>query len=139
MGSFDRFYDQPREYVAFESAPIRPKERVMRLPGATPTANMRRGDGAGLDLVYEAAKVMEGLEDRATEIEKTSYQQLHLKERRIEELETELRAAQALIALDIVEHVSFGLIPRSIQLACYTLGLQRGEEALHRRIVPDIA
>ena len=97
MGSFDRFYDQPREYIAFESAPIRPKERVMRLPGATPTANMRRGDGAGLDLVYEAAKVMEGLEDRATEIEKTSYQQLHLKERRIEELETELRAAQALI------------------------------------------
>ena len=105
MGSLDRFYDQPREYVAFESAPIRPnesapirpKERVMRLPGATPTADMRRGDGAGLDLVYQAAKVIEGLEDRATEIEKTSYQQLQLKERRIEELETELRTAQTLI------------------------------------------
>ena len=105
MGSFDRFYDQPREYVSFESAPIRPnesapirpKERVMRLPGATPTADMRRGDGAGLDLVYQAARVIEGLEDRATEIEKTSYQQLQLKERRIEELETELRTAQTLI------------------------------------------
>jgi TolA-binding protein len=97
MGSFDRFYDQPREYVAFESAPLRPKERVMRLPGESPTVDMRKGDGAGLDLVYQAAKVIEGLEDRATEIEKTSYQQLQLKERRIEELETELRTAQTLI------------------------------------------
>ena len=35
MGSFDRFYDQPREYVAFESAPLRPKERVMRLAQAS--------------------------------------------------------------------------------------------------------
>jgi chromosome segregation ATPase len=97
MGNFDRFYDQPREYVSFESAPIRPKERVMRLPGATPTADMRGGDGAVLDLVYQAAEVIKGIEDRATEIEKTSYQQLQLKERRIEELEAELRTAQALI------------------------------------------
>ena len=58
---------------------------------------MRKRDGAGLDLVYQAAKVIEALEDRATEIEKTSYQQLQLKEGRIEELETELRTAQALI------------------------------------------
>ena len=98
MGSFDRFYDQPREYVAFESAPLRPKERVTRSQaGESPTADMRKGDGAGLDLVYQAAKVIEALEDRATEIEKTSYQQLQLKEGRIEELETELRTAQALI------------------------------------------
>ena len=41
--------------------------------------------------------MIEALEDRATEIEKTSYQQLQLKEGRIEELETELRTAQALI------------------------------------------
>jgi chromosome segregation ATPase len=97
MGSFDRFYDQPREYVAFESAPLRPKERVMRLPGVSPTADIRRGDGAALDLVDQTAKVIEALEDRATEIEKTSYQQLQLKGRRIEELETELRTAQTLI------------------------------------------
>jgi chromosome segregation ATPase len=97
MGNFDRFYDQPREYVSFESAPIRPKERVMRLPGATPTADMRRSDGAVLDLVYQAAEVIKGIEDRANEIGRTSYQQLQLKERRIEELETELRTAQALI------------------------------------------
>jgi hypothetical protein len=98
MGSFDRFYDQPRENVAFESAPLRPKERVTRSQaGESATADMRIGDGAGLDLVYQAAKVIEGLEDRATEIEKTSYQQLQLKERRIEGLETELRTAQTLI------------------------------------------
>jgi hypothetical protein len=97
MGSFDRFYDQRREYVAFESAPLRPKERVMQLPGESPTVDMRKGDGAGLDLVYQAAKVIEALEDRVTEIEKISHQQLQLKEGRIEELETELRTAQSLI------------------------------------------
>jgi hypothetical protein len=97
MGNVDRFYDQPREYVSFESAPIRPKDRVMRLPGATPTAETRGDDTAVLDLVYQAAEVIKGIENRATEIERTSYQQLQLKERRIEELETELRTAQALI------------------------------------------
>jgi hypothetical protein len=58
---------------------------------------VRGDDGAALDLVHQAAEVMEGLANRATEIEKTSYQQLHLKERRIEELEAELRTAQVLI------------------------------------------
>jgi hypothetical protein len=42
-------------------------------------------------------------------------------------------------ALDIVEHVGPGIVPRPIRLARCALGLQRGEEALHRRIVPAIA
>src|SRR6266702_3987550 len=42
-------------------------------------------------------------------------------------------------ALDVVEHVGLGLIPRPVHLARCSLGLQRREEALHRRIVPDVA
>ncbi len=42
-------------------------------------------------------------------------------------------------AFNVVEHVSLGLVARAIRFACCALGLQRGEEALHRRIVPDVA
>jgi hypothetical protein len=42
-------------------------------------------------------------------------------------------------ALDVIEYVSLGLITRPIGLARCALGLERGEEALHRCIVPDIA
>jgi hypothetical protein len=97
MGNFDRFYDQLSEHASFESDQTRPKERVVRLPSATPTADMR-GNDAVLDLVYQAAEMIQGIENHATEAEKTSYQQLHLKQRRIEELETELRTAQLLVA-----------------------------------------
>src|SRR5271168_5499426 len=42
-------------------------------------------------------------------------------------------------AFDVVEHISLGLVARPIRFARRALGLQRGEEALHRRIVPDVA
>lgn len=42
-------------------------------------------------------------------------------------------------ALDVLEHVGLGLVPRPVRLAGRSLGFQRGEEALHRRIIPDIA
>ena len=42
-------------------------------------------------------------------------------------------------ALDVIEHVGLGLVPRPVRLAGRSLGFQRGEEALHRRIIPDIA
>jgi hypothetical protein len=41
-------------------------------------------------------------------------------------------------ALDIVEHVGLGLIPRSLDLAGYPLGLERGEQALHCCIIPYV-
>jgi hypothetical protein len=41
--------------------------------------------------------------------------------------------------LDIVEHVCSGLVPGTIIFPRGSLGLQRREEALHRRVVPDIA
>ena len=42
-------------------------------------------------------------------------------------------------ALDVIEHVRFGLISRAVRLARRPFGLERGEEALHRGIVPDVA
>jgi hypothetical protein len=98
MGNLDRLYDEPSEYASFEPHPIRPNERVVRHPNATPTPDVKAGNGAVLDLVFQAAELIKGIENQATEAEKASYQQLQLKQRRIEELETELRTAQVLIS-----------------------------------------
>ena len=84
-----------------EPHPIRPNERVMRLPGATPTADTRGGGGTVLDLVYQAAAVIKGIENQAIEAEKTldqSHQQLQLARKRIEELEAEKRTAELWIS-----------------------------------------
>lgn len=42
-------------------------------------------------------------------------------------------------SFDVVEHIGACLISGSIDLGGRTLGLERGEEALHRRVVPDVA
>ncbi len=42
-------------------------------------------------------------------------------------------------ALDVIEHSCSGLVARAIRFARCALGLQGGEEALRRRIVPAIA
>src|SRR5664280_377903 len=42
-------------------------------------------------------------------------------------------------AFNVVEHVGLRLIPRSIYFTRGAFGLERGEEALHRRIVPYVA
>jgi len=42
-------------------------------------------------------------------------------------------------ALDVIEHVGFGLVSRAIRLVRRPFGLERGEEALHRGIVPAVA
>src|SRR5580765_5968810 len=41
--------------------------------------------------------------------------------------------------LDVVEHICSGLVPGAIYFAGGALGLQRREEAFHRRVVPHIA
>ena len=41
-------------------------------------------------------------------------------------------------ALDVIEHVRFGLVSRAVRLVHRPFGLERGEEALHRGIVPDV-
>ena len=42
-------------------------------------------------------------------------------------------------ALDVIEHVGFRLIACAVQHTGGALSLQRGEEAFHRRVVPDVA
>ena len=42
-------------------------------------------------------------------------------------------------AFDVVEHIGSGLVSGSVHSACCSLGFERGEEALHRRVVPDVA
>ena len=42
-------------------------------------------------------------------------------------------------AFDVVEHVSLGFVAGPIRFAGCALGFERGEEALHRGIVPDVA
>lgn len=42
-------------------------------------------------------------------------------------------------ALDLIEHIRPGLVPRAIGFARSALNLQRREEALHGRIVPHVA
>jgi chromosome segregation ATPase len=94
MGSLDRIYEQRSEHISFESGPIQTKERGARLLSSIRTADVRRGNSAALELVYQVAEIIEGVENQAAEIEKTSHQQLQFKQERIEELETELRTAQ---------------------------------------------
>jgi membrane protein involved in colicin uptake len=97
MGNLDRRYSEPSEYVSGEPHPIRPHERVVRHLGSTPSADMRAGNGAVIDLIFQASEMIKGIENQATEAEKRSDQQLQLERRRVEELETELRTAQLLI------------------------------------------
>ena len=42
-------------------------------------------------------------------------------------------------ALNVVEYVGLGLDSRTVRLGCRAFSLQRGEDALYRRIVPDVA
>src|SRR6476661_1263933 len=42
-------------------------------------------------------------------------------------------------ALDIVKHVCLCFIARPVRFVAGALGLQRGEEALHRGVVPHVA
>jgi hypothetical protein len=84
MGTFDRYHDQPGEQTSFKSDLIGSKEGVLQF--ASPTADARRY-AAGLE-VYQAAEVIKGIENQATEAEKVSYQKLQIAQRRIEELVT---------------------------------------------------
>lgn len=42
-------------------------------------------------------------------------------------------------ALKVIEHVGLGLCSRAVRRGRRAFSLQRGEEALHRLIVPDVA
>src|SRR6266480_6171840 len=48
-------------------------------------------------------------------------------------------AQRVVKSLDIVEHTGPRIVSAAVGLASGPLSLQRGEEALHRRVVPEIA
>ena len=50
-----------------------------------------------------------------------------------------MSAAEIVEPLDVVEHIGPGLVSRPVQFSRRPLGLERREEAYHRRIIPDVA
>jgi hypothetical protein len=91
MGTLDRHHDQPGEQTSFKSDSIGSKEGVLRF--ASPTADARRY-AAGLQLVYQTAEVIKGIENQAIEAEKVLCQKLQIAQMRIEELEADKRTAE---------------------------------------------
>ena len=103
MSNFDRYYDLPSERPLKEN-PIEPSEGVLRFPSTPPSA-ATRVCGDALDLVYQAAEVIKGIEHQATVAEKrardvaeNAMQKLQVAENRIQELETELESARVCIS-----------------------------------------
>lgn len=85
------------------SAPIARSERVLRFPNTVRSAVTKDGEAA-LDLVYQVAEVIRGIEVRANETEKDArdlaeraIEKLQLAEKRIQELEADRRADEACI------------------------------------------
>jgi len=102
MSNLDRFYDSPSERP-LKADPIEPSEGVLHFPSTPPSA-ATRVYGDALDLVYQAAEVIKGIENQATVAEKrardvaeNAIQKLQLAENRIQELESELESARACI------------------------------------------
>jgi hypothetical protein len=98
MGSFDRYYTQADD----EDNRIRGHDDTERREGVLPfragsPAAPTKVCGAALNLVYQAAEVIKDIESQASNAEKTSYQKLQIAQKRIEELEAELRSAQSCI------------------------------------------
>jgi len=109
MGNLDRFYSEIAENADVserhhsershserhhsERNDSERNEGILRFPAGSPAASTK-GCSAALNLVYQAAEVIKDIESQATEVEKTSYQKLQIAQKRIEELETELRSAQ---------------------------------------------
>lgn len=102
MSNLDRYYALPSEHP-LTADPIEPSEGVLRFPSSPPSA-ATRSCGDALDLVYQAAEVIKGVENQATEAERRArdiaekaLQKLQVAENRIQELETELDTAKACI------------------------------------------
>jgi chromosome segregation ATPase len=103
MGSLDRFYKQVGDgnYESVSDGKYGSDEgelrtEVIRFP-QEPPATAKNTCNAALNLVYQAAEVIKDIEDQASEVQKTAHQKLQVAKKRIEELETDLRAAQVCI------------------------------------------
>jgi len=98
MGSLDRVEDLSGR--PFKADPIELSEGLLHFP-STPPSTAARGCGAAIDLVYQAAELIRGIESHANETEKSfadALKKLQLAEKRIEELEKDLHSARACIS-----------------------------------------
>jgi DNA repair ATPase RecN len=102
MGNLDRFWDHQSEHL-FKGGPTEPSEGIVPFPSTAPSV-VPRASEAALDLVHQAVEVIKGIENHANEaqirarsIAERAIQKLRLTEERVEQLETELQAAQACI------------------------------------------
>jgi chromosome segregation ATPase len=84
VGNLDRLYDQRPEQASFKTRAI---ERVEAAPAVATTSC-----GLALDLVYQVAEMIKSIEHQAGEAESDLRSSLQLAQRRIQELETELRS-----------------------------------------------
>jgi chromosome segregation ATPase len=99
VDNLERLHDHM--HTRLSGAPQRNRSApIWSSPGASDNAT--RDGGAALDLVYQAADVLRGLEARAKEFEnhardlaEKAYAKLKLAETRIQELEAQHRAAEA--------------------------------------------
>jgi DNA repair ATPase RecN len=84
-----------------KAVPIERSEGLRRFPSPPPSVTTTSGCGAALDLIYQAAEVIEDREDHANKAERVvdeAFQKLRLAGERIEELEEQLQSAQACIS-----------------------------------------
>jgi DNA repair ATPase RecN len=95
MGTLDRFYKDIGDGIYGADGGER-QMGVIRFPLET-SATPAKTSNAALNLVYQAAEVIKDIENQAAEVEKTAYQKLHVAQKRIEELEAELKSAQVCI------------------------------------------
>jgi DNA repair ATPase RecN len=92
MGHLDRFYDRSAERI-YRADEIDSDNGIVRFRNPV----TRAGGSAVDDLVHQAVEVIKGIEDRASAQEDMLCKKLELAEKRIEELEVELRSAQQCI------------------------------------------
>ena len=97
MGSLDRYYQfDDVDARVMDHNEGEPNDRVLPFRAGSPVAPTK-GCGAAMNLVYQAAEVIKDIENQASEAEKAAYQKLQIAQKRIEELETELKSAQLCI------------------------------------------
>ena len=99
MGSLDRYYSQfdDEDTRMGEHSEGERNEGVLPFRTGSSAAAPTKGSSAALSLVYQAAEVIKDLESQASNAERTSHQRLQIAQKRIEELETELKSAQVCI------------------------------------------
>jgi chromosome segregation ATPase len=97
MGNLDRLYRQLSERnPAGAGEPELADEEAVRLGSATVAVPTKAH--SALELVYQVVEVIDVIEDRANETEKTLRQKLEFAEKRVDALEADLHSGEARLA-----------------------------------------